>query len=132
MTQYFPVGRTFNGVKIPSYSNDELRSVMEAETVTRVDEVFLKLTKLVVTSYNSQGGVDSKVAMDKARYSLLTNQLVSETPAKVTHEKFVMTGDQMGYDTTREISTLKGNVTVVIPDAGDFTGSFRKNAVTGK
>lgn len=125
MAEYFPIGRTFNGVKIPSYSNEELRSILEAATVTRVDDVHLKLTKLIVKAYNSEGEVISTVKMDKANYSLLTNQLLSETPAKISHEKFVMTGDQLGYDTTREVSTMKGNVKTVVQNVKilpDFEG----------
>lgn len=131
MTEYFPVGRTFNGVKIPSYNGDRLNSVLVADTVTRIDDVFLSLTNLIVKSYDATGTVVSTVSMDRARYSLLSQEFVSETPAKVVHERFVMTGDQLGYNTAKDVSTMKGNVRVVIPNAKNFTGNFGMDALKG-
>ena len=124
MTSLFPVGRVFTGVKIPSYEDDKLQSVLEADTITRINRTFLKLTDLVVKIYNAQGNLESTIRMKEARYHLLTRELESTTPARVEHEKFVMTGDKMTFDTVREVSTMKGNVRVVIPNAKEFTGNL--------
>ena len=48
LTDYMPVGRAFEGVAIPSYSGEKLKSVMTADTVTRVDDKVLDLVNLVV------------------------------------------------------------------------------------
>jgi len=132
MTQFFPVGRTFTGVKIPSYSDNVLKSVLEAETVTRIDETYLDITNLTIKSFSAAGKVDSTVKMDKAQYNLTSREMVSKTEAIVNHEKFVMTGDQMGYDTERDVSTMKGRVKVVVHNAKQFTGNFGMDAMKGK
>jgi Lipopolysaccharide-assembly, LptC-related len=131
MTDFFPVGRTFKGVKIPSYTDHVLKSVLEAETITRIDEAYLDITNLTIKSFNPAGEVDSTVKMDKAQYDLKSRQLTSKTEATVKHEKFVMTGDQMGYDTERDVSTMKGRVKVVVPNARKFTGNFGMDAIKG-
>jgi lipopolysaccharide export system protein LptC len=132
MASLFPIGRTFNGVKIPSYTDDVLKTILEADTITRVDQTYLDLTKLVIKVYNPKGGIESTVKMDEARYHLVTGQLLSKTPARVDHEKFVMTGNRMGYDTASDVSTMTGNVKVVIPKAREFTGNFGMNAMGGE
>ncbi|MDF1814519.1 MAG: LPS export ABC transporter periplasmic protein LptC [Verrucomicrobiales bacterium] len=131
-SELFPIGRTFSGVKIPSYTNDVLKTVLEAEAITRVNDTYLDLSNLVLKVYNPEGGIESTVEMKEARYHLITGQLLSQTPAKVNHEKFVMTGEQLGYDTTTELSTMKGNVKVVIPKAREFTGNFGLDALDSK
>lgn len=132
MATLFPIGRTFTGVKIPSYTDDVLKTILEAETITRVNRTYLDLTNLVIKVYNPDGEIESTVMMDEAQYHLTTGQLLSKTPAKVNHEKFVMTGDEMGYDTSRGVSTLTGNVRVVIPKAREFTGNFGMDAPGGE
>ncbi len=130
MTDFFPVGRSFKGVKIPTYSTNVLKSVLEAETITRIDETYLDITNLVIKSFNLAGSVDSTVKMDKALYNLRSRELVSKTEAAVNHEKFVMTGDQIKYDTEKDVSTMKGRVKVVVPNARQFTGNFGMDAMT--
>lgn len=132
MAELFPVGRTFEGVKIPSYSDDVLKTILEADTITRVDQTYLDLTNLVIKVYNADGVVESTVKMKEAQYHMITGQLLSKTPARVDHDKFVMTGEVMGYDSTREVSTMTGKVKVVIPNAREFTGNFGMDALDSK
>ena len=127
VAKFFPVGRTFTGVKIPSYSdNDELQTVMEADTITRVDSNFFDISNLTVKIYE-KGKVTSTISMKNAKYDILANTLKSEESEprpKVNHPSFTMTGDQMIVDTVNQVSTMKGRVKVVIPNAKQFTGNF--------
>ncbi len=132
MVALFPVGRTFSGVKIPSYTDSVLKTVLEADTVRRVDQAYLMLTNLVIKVYNGAGEVESTIRMDRARFHIVSRQMTSETPARIEHEKFVMTGDEMGFDTVNQISTLKGDVRVVIPEAGKLTGDLGRKAFSGE
>tara|TARA_R110002096_G_scaffold196404_3_gene379258 strand:+ start:1470 stop:2015 length:546 start_codon:yes stop_codon:yes gene_type:complete len=124
LTAMFPVGREFKGVAIPSYTDEELKSVMRAATMIRVDERFLDLTDLVVLIYNSSGEPETTISMDEAAYDLNTGQLRSKTPSKIEQARFTMTGDIMTFDSQTHLSRLEGNVRVVVLDAGNFGASF--------
>lgn len=124
MESLFPIGRTFRGVKIPSYSDNNLQMVLEAEEITRVDAIYLDLNNVLIKTYSSDGSVETRIVMKEARYHMVTGKLFSKTPAEVKHEKFTMTGEQMSFDTVEEVSTMEGDVRVVIPKASEFTGGF--------
>jgi len=124
----FPVGRTFSGVKIPSYSKEDvLRMVLLADSVTRVDQNYFDIKNLVVKFYSPEGKVETTVTMKEARYHLGTGELSdkkSDVRPSIRNEKFVMTGEEMVVDTSKNISQMKDRVRVEIPDAGGFLGTF--------
>jgi len=124
LTKLFPIGRVFKGVAIPSYTEDRLKSVMRAVTVVRVDEQFLNLTELVISVYNAEGEPETYISMAEATFDLVSQQLISKTPAKIEQEKFTMTGDEMIFEAQTKTSRMKGNVRVVIPDSKDFTSQM--------
>jgi LPS export ABC transporter protein LptC len=124
LTRHFPIGREFKGVAIPSYEGDRLKSVMNADTVTRVDEQFLDLTNLVVHVYNSEGEPDTTITMEEAAYDLLAGELSSKTPSKIEQPRFTMTGDKMIYQTEAQVARMVGNVVVIVPDAKNLAPDF--------
>lgn len=124
LTRHFPIGREFKGVAIPSYEGDRLKSVMNADTVTRVDEQFLDLTNLVVHVYNSEGEPDTTITMEEAAYDLLAGELASKTPSKIEQPRFTMTGDKMIYQTEAQVARMVGNVVVIVPDAKNLAPDF--------
>ncbi len=115
-----PIGRTFRGVKVPNYDKNTslLATVMEAESITRVDANRLDIVNLTIRTYDAEGGVASTIFMAEAEFHLIERKLRSKTPAEVDHTQMNMTGDVLSYDMTTEIVTMEGNVRVVIPDAG--------------
>lgn len=127
LTNMFQIGRTFTGVKIPSYSNkDVLQMVLEADTITRVDSTYLDITNLVIKFYQ-KGKVASTVKMEEAKYHLLDAVLTSKPTEKrpqIDHESFVMTGNQMIVDTKNEVNSMRGQVRTVILNADKFSGSL--------
>lgn len=124
LTQHFPIGREFKGVAIPSYDGDRLKSVMNADSVTRVDEQFLDLMNLVVHVYNSEGKPETTITMDEAAYDLVAGELASKTPSKIEQPRFTMTGDKMIYQTESQVARMVGNVVVIVPDAKDMAPDF--------
>lgn len=132
LTKLFPIGRVFKGVAIPSYTADRLKSVMRATSVIRVDEQFLDLTDLVISIYSEEGEPETYISMDEATFDLVSQQLVSKTPAKIEQEKFTMTGDKMTFETQTRVSRMEGNVRVIIPDAQVFTSEMGVSAPGGK
>lgn len=124
LTQHFPIGREFKGVAIPSYDGDRLKSVMNADSVTRVDEQFLDLMNLVVHVYNSEGKPETTITMDEAAYDLVAGELASKTPSRIEQPRFTMTGDKMIYQTESQVARMVGNVVVIVPDAKDMAPDF--------
>lgn len=115
MNTILPIGRTFYGVAIPSYDDDVLQSVMRADTVTRVNKRRLNLSNLLITVHS--GSEKTTIFMEEAVYDLVLGTLRSRTPARIEQPQFTMTGDTMTFDTRRQVSRLRGNVKVVVPDA---------------
>ena len=84
ITSAFPIGREFVNVSIPSYEEESLKSVMTANSITRINEQYLKLINLVIDLvYNAEGEVDTTIHMDEAAYDLTTQTLQSKTPARI-------------------------------------------------
>lgn len=124
LTKHFPIGREFKGVSIPSYEGDRLKSVMNADTVVRVDDQFLDLVNLVVHVYNGQGEPETTISMDEAAYDLIAGELASKTPSKIEQPRFTMTGEKMIYQTESQVARLVGNVRVIVPDASNMAPDF--------
>lgn len=124
MNTIFPIGREFHGVAIPSYDEDRLQSVMQADTITRIDERYLDLDELFITVYTSAEKEEATIYMKEATYDLVLGMLRSKTPAKIEQSQFTMTGDSMTFDTRAQFSRLRGNVRVIIPDASSLAPSL--------
>jgi hypothetical protein len=124
LTENFPIGRTFKGVAIPSYTDDALKSVMTADSVVRVDEQYLDLVNLIVHVYNGKGEPETTISMDKASYDLVIGELASKTPSRIEQPRFTMTGDKMTFQSGSQIARLIGNVKLVVPDVGDLAPGF--------
>ncbi len=119
-----PFGRKFKGIAIPTYAGDRLKSVMTADSITRVDERHLDLVNLVVQVYNSSGDPETTISMDEAAYDLVAGELASKTPSTIRQPRFTMTGDKMTFETVNQVARLTGNVHLVVPDAGRLTSGF--------
>jgi len=119
ITSAFPIGREFVDVSIPSYEEDTLKSVMTANSITRINDQYLELINLVISVYNAEGEVDTTIHMDEAAYDLTTQTLQSKTPAQIEQPQFTMSGDTLTFDTKSQFSRLEGNVVVIIPDVGN-------------
>jgi LPS export ABC transporter protein LptC len=130
LTQHFPIGREFKGVAIPSYEGDRLKSVMNADSVIRVDEQYLNLMNLVVQVYNSEGKPDTTISMEEAAFDLVAGELASKTPSKIEQPRFTMTGDKMIYQTESQVARMVGNVVVIVPDAKNMAPDFGFPGVT--
>lgn len=132
LTSLFPIGRPFLGVAIPSYDGTKLKSVMNADSIIRVDDQFLDLVNLVIHVYNGAGEPETTISMDEAVYDLTIGLLTSKTPAKIEQPRFTMTGDEMIFDSNTQVSELEGNVRVVVPNAGKMMPTFGLPGMGGK
>ncbi len=120
LTDHMPVGRVFRRVVIPSYTHDKLKSVMTADSITRIDEQYLDLLQLVIFVHNAEGQAETTVSMDEAVYDLQSGELRSKTPSTIEQPRFTMTGETMIFDTDTQVARLVGDVRLVVPDAGQM------------
>ncbi len=117
----FPIGREFKGLAIPTYSNDDqIKAVMRADSVIRVDEQFIDFLNLTVHVYNSRGEPETTITMPEAAYDIVVGELASKTASRIEQPRFTVTGDKMIFETRSQISRLVGNVKLVIPDVGQL------------
>lgn len=115
-----PVGRSFYGVRIPSYAGDHLNSVVTSEVMTRVDAEHLDMEKLVIQVY-SGGMPDAKIMMDRAIYDMDEEKLTSrQTPPEILHSQFKMVGDKMTFDRQTRVGHMTGNVKMTIFNVESF------------
>ncbi len=127
----FPIGREFKGLSIPTYSSDDqIKAVMRADLVIRVDEQFIDFLNLTVHVYNSRGEPETTITMPEAAYDILIGELASKTASRIEQPRFTVTGDKMIFETRSQISRLVGNVKLVIPDVGELAPDM--GAISGK
>lgn len=108
MATLVPIGRIFEGVKIPNYSGDALSSLVKANFMRRADDEHLEMEMLEIVIY-SRGEADSKILTDRAIYDMEAKTLRSTTPAKIVQKQFEMRGDRMIFDSETRIGHLSGN-----------------------
>ncbi len=137
LTEFLPVGRTLKGVLIPSYgAAGQLESILDSKTVTRIDEKFLRLTDMTITTIAHQENhtevKESVIFMKSALYDLAGGILKSETPATVETPKFRLTGDRLSYDAQNDITRVTENVVITIPEAGDIGDFLRRDRAEKK
>ncbi len=118
----FPIGRVFEGVKIPSYSGDTLSSVVHADFMRRADDEHLEMEMLEIVIYTA-GEPDSRILTDRAIYDMDSGTLRSTTPARIMQKQFEMRGDRMLFDSETRIGHLSGNVKTRIHQAADLMKS---------
>ncbi len=113
-----PLGRPVERVRIPSFSEEGLQaSVLEAETVTRIDDDALSIAELRIVLFNPEGESDIRIGAPYATY-LLQGELLS-TPYPVTITKqdyFAARGTGLIFDYDAEWACLLGPVVMVLDD----------------
>ncbi|MCB1078756.1 MAG: LPS export ABC transporter periplasmic protein LptC, partial [Verrucomicrobiae bacterium] len=123
LASLFPIGRVFQGVRIPSYSGDSLGSVIHSQFMKRADDEHLEMEMLEIVIYNA-GEPDTRILTDRAIFDTVAKTLRSTTPAKIVQSQFEMNGDRLIFDTNSRTGHLSGNVKTVIHDAENFSGQM--------
>jgi hypothetical protein len=115
MAALFPVGRVFQGVRIPSYSGDTLGSVIHSQYMKRADDEHLEMETLEIVVF--QGGkASTRILTDRAIFDITTKTLRSTTSARIIQDQFEMKGDRLLFDSQSRIGHLSGHVKTVIHD----------------
>jgi hypothetical protein len=119
MAALFPIGRVFEGVRIPSYSGDSLGSVIHSQYMKRSDDEHLEMEMLEIVIYNA-GKADTRILTDRAIFDTVAKTLRSTTPAKIVQDQFEMRGDRLIFDSNSRTGHLSGNVKTLIFNSEQF------------
>lgn len=125
MSALFPIGRVFEGVRIPSYSGDALGSVIHSQFMKRSDAEHLELEMLEIVVYTA-GEPDTRILTDRAVFDTVAKTLRSTTPARILQKQFEMNGDRLIFDANARTGHLSGNVKTRIHDVESFQSPAAK------
>lgn len=108
-----PLNKPNLQVKIPGFDKGELASMVEAEKLTRIDQVNLRLEDATIELVQQE----LLIRLREALYNTEDAILSSNQTTTVSSKQFTMTGDTMDFDT----KTGKGRMTA----RADGTGMVR-------
>ena len=120
---FLPLNLPQSGLTIPNLTEEgNLRSVIRAGTVTRIDDTNLLLGNLVISMYSESREIEFTMTTSAARFNVKTKVLESDVHTRVIHPDFVMEGDSMVFNTETRQGKMEGNVHMDVlresPDLG--------------
>jgi len=125
LNRLLPVGKTARKVTVPTVDVDgRLTSVVTMNAITRVDDEYFDLEKVVLTSYdepdeNAPEAAPSTtvITLTRARYHAPSRVLVSDAPVTIRKPTLYLRGDSLHYDSAAGRAVIKGRSEAVITDA---------------
>ena len=109
-----PVGIPVLGLKIPHYDeNGKLAMAFETESAKKIDESQIEMT-FVKLEVIDQEGDKIFVELPQSLFNLDTRILTGHMGALIKRSDFVITGDQVEFNTETRFGTIRGNVKMVI------------------
>ncbi len=109
-----PVGMPVLGLKIPHYDeNGKLVLVFESQTAKKIDESHVEMSNLKMESLD-QDGNKIFVELPQSLFNLDTRILTGDKGALIKRSDFVITGDNIEFNTKTRFGTMRGNIKMVI------------------
>ena len=109
-----PVGMPVLGLKIPHYDeNGKLALVLESESAKKIDESHIEMTNLKVEALDQEGD-KIFVELPQSLFNLDTRILSGDKGALIKRSDFVITGDNIEFNTETRFGTMRGNIKMVI------------------
>ncbi len=115
-----PAQRPNRGIWIPSFSQGALKSVIEADVVTRIDDQRLFAENMTIQLNASEAKDRVTVDTPAATYHMTSQMLRSKERSKVSRADFDLEGDTLVFDTTTSQGRMTGNVRMTIHNARSF------------
>ena len=114
-------------VRIPSFTDGQRTALIQARSMTRVDDDNMDLEKMSVILYSKTPDMNLNVEMREATYHLPTEIIYSQNRSRISRSDFRIDGDTLIFDTHTQQGKLTGHCVMVIYDSN----SFSKGPVTG-
>lgn len=119
----FPIGRSFVGVKIPSYGSNKLSSIVTGDQMNRTNETDLEIDQLKIVMFNAEEKEEMILETDRGIYHLDRDILTSDSETIITGITFDMRSDSMIFDVRSEKGEMNGNVHMWIYDTSQLAGN---------
>jgi hypothetical protein len=111
-----PALRPNLGVRIPSFANGTLSSMIEADSLTRLDDQRLFAENLAIELHGAQPKDKVDIDLISATFNMDTQILRSAERSKVRRADFELEGDSLIFDTATSQGRMTGNVRMTIFD----------------
>ena len=112
-----PLGEKNQNVKIPSFTNGIRTSLINARTMTRVDDEHMEMEKMDILLKGDTDGKDLSVKMRTATYHMPSSVISSDQRSRVSRNDFQLEGDSLVFDTRTQEGKMVGHVEMIIFDA---------------
>lgn len=113
----FPVGKPWEGVRVPNFDeNDLLTSILHTDVLTRESKELLHMLGLTVVMFQKNGDMSLRLVTNRGVYDVDEEKLKSREKTFIQHPQFDMHGDKMIFDTRHQNGKLNGNVEMIIYD----------------
>lgn len=121
ISAFLPLNQPQSNVRIPSLTPEgAIKTLIEAETVTRIDDGNLRLKNMIITVFNKSGEPHLRVLTTSAIFNVETNILSSDKRTRSIHTDFVQEGDGMTFNTETRVGKMTGNVVTHVLKADDL------------
>ena len=109
-----PVGIPVLGLKIPHYdASGKLAMAFETESAKKIDESQIEMTNVKLEVLDNEGN-KIFVELPQSLFNLDSRILTGHKGALIKRSDFVITGDNIEFNTQTRFGTIRGNVKMVI------------------
>ena len=117
MGSILPIGQKNLDARMPSFRDGKPSSLVEAGSMTRMDEDHMVMEKVHIRLYGAKQEDDLHVQLHSGAYDMNTQVLDSNERSRVSRNDFQLEGDSMVFDTRTQQGKMVGHVHMIIYDA---------------
>jgi hypothetical protein len=117
-----PLGEKNQNVKIPSFTDGIRTSLINARTMTRVDDDHMEMEGMDMLLKGETDGQDLSVKLHVATYDMPSAVLSSDQRSRVSRNDFQIEGDSLVFDTHTQQGKMVGHVQMIIFDSDMLKG----------
>jgi hypothetical protein len=116
-----PVGQKNLDARMPSFRDGKPSSLIEAGSMTRMDEDHMIMEKVHIRLYGATQDEDLHVQLHSGDYDMKSQVLDSHERSRVSRNDFQLEGDSMVFDTRTQQGKMVGHVHMIIFDGASLT-----------
>lgn len=127
-----PLGQKNKEVNIPSFTDGRPTSIMNAKTMTRMDEENMFMERMDIRMFGETRDQDLHVELRTGNYHMQSQVLSSQQRSRVSRADFELEGDTMVFDTRTQQGKMTGHVEMTIFDSRTIMGNQSGEAAEAK
>ena len=127
-----PLGQKNKDVNIPSFTDGQPTSIMNAKTMTRMDEENMFMERMDIRMFGETREQDLHVELRTGNYHMESQVLSSQQRSRVSRADFELEGDTMIFDTRTQQGKMTGHVEMTIFDSRTIMGNKAADGAESK